>query len=126
MLPVIRMLLLQRVISSHYENNEIWVGARPMSEDIFLISQRRQEIYLKTEKEGSKYKIIDGLYMLHLFNLVHQHREGRRHSAPTADDDETQPSSMAPKDTEQGYPKYDNYDAIEVAETAAIPPTTMG
>ena len=99
------------------KNNRIWIGFRSMNADMyFIIPEERQRWLVENKKEGSAYKIIDGVVMGRLAsacwftNLDHQ----KRHEPLDL-------RGVYYKGNEDKYPKYDNYDAIEVSKTANIP-----
>ncbi len=105
------------------KENKIWAGKTPMSIDLcFEIPQFMEEELLKSGKEGSKYRIIDGKLLarsssIWLTNLEH----GRRHEPlrlMTMADNLRFNRKMQGK---EAYDHYDNYDAIEVPYTDAIP-----
>ena len=104
------------------KENKLWIGYTSTSLDILFTVPKEMEKDLITQNQGSAYKIIDG----HIFarsasiwftNIEH----GRRHQP-------LQLMTMAEnlkfnkklKDLTE-YQHYDNYDAIEVPSTSAIP-----
>lgn len=104
------------------KENKLWIGYTSTSLDILFTVPKEMEKDLITQNQGSAYKIIDG----HIFarsasiwftNIEH----GRRHQP-------LQLMTMAEnlkfnkklKDLTE-YQHYDNYDAIEVPFTDAIP-----
>jgi hypothetical protein len=104
--------------------NKIWCGKTPMGADLlFDIPKELEDIFLATEKVGSKYKIINGKVLgrspsVWFTNLDH----GRRHeplALMTMADNLR--FSKHKEIKANGYPKYDNYDAIEVPFSDAIP-----
>lgn len=105
------------------EDNKMWAGKTPMSVDLlFEIPQCMRDEFLKNGKQGSKYKIVDGKLVgrsssIWLTNLEH----GRRHqplALMTMADNLRYNKKMKGK---EAYDRYDNYDAIEVPYTDAIP-----
>lgn len=105
------------------KENKMWVGKTPMSVDLlFVIPQFMKDEFLKNGKQGSKYKIIDGNILgrsasIWLTNIEH----GRRHqplTLMTMEDNLRYNKKMKDK---EAYDHYDNYDAIEVPYTDAIP-----
>lgn len=105
------------------KENKMWVGKTPMSVDLlFVIPQFMKDEFLKNGKQGSKYKIIDGKILgrsasIWLTNIEH----GRRHqplTLMTMEDNLRYNKKMKDK---EAYDHYDNYDAIEVPYTDAIP-----
>lgn len=112
------------------EKNKLWVGKTPMSVDLlFRIPDSYVGELTKTGKVGSKYRIVGGEVLaraqaIWLTNIDH----GRRHQPlrlMTMNDNLKYNTKLIKKlqndynvDT---YPKYYNYDAIEIPYTEAIP-----
>ncbi|MCL6535601.1 MAG: adenine-specific methyltransferase EcoRI family protein [Armatimonadetes bacterium] len=105
------------------KENKIWLGVTPMGTDLlFDVPPQVAEAMLQSGKEGSNYKIVNGKVMgrstaVWFTNLDH----GRRHQ-------ELQLMTMADNlrynkklRGTMAYQRYDNYDAIEVPFTEAIP-----
>ncbi|MCY4146801.1 MAG: adenine-specific methyltransferase EcoRI family protein [Chloroflexi bacterium] len=95
------------------KENKLWVGVTPMSRDLLfdLPADYAQELQ-ETKKEGSAYKIVDGVVKgrsqsMWFTNLEHRKRQ----------EELILFRSYSPKE----YPTYDNYDAIEVSKVADIP-----
>ena len=97
------------------KGNKMWVGYTPMGKDLLFdlpedVARELQE----TKKEGSSYKIIDGVVKgrsqsIWFTNLDHKKRHEelilfKRYVG-----------------NENEYPTYDNYDAIEVSRVENIP-----
>ena len=113
------------------KSNEIWLGYKSLNQDMYFdVPDKRKEWLLANKKEGSAYKIIDGVVMGRLAsacwftNLDH----GKRHQ-PLLLDTMTHNLKFNKKlkkklEKDYGkveYPHYDNYDAIEVPFVEAIP-----
>ncbi|HRQ14990.1 MAG TPA: adenine-specific methyltransferase EcoRI family protein, partial [Promineifilum sp.] len=105
------------------KDNELWPGFTPMGIDmLFDVPSEIAKSMLMSGKEGSNYKIVDGKVMgrstsVWFTNLDH----GRRHQPlqlMTMADNLRYNKKMAGK---AAYDRYDNYDAIEVPYTDAIP-----
>lgn len=100
-------------VFSLIKNNRIWVGYTPMSTDLtFHISKEFAKKLVSEKKEGSGYKIVNGEVMaraqaIWFTNLEHSKRQDKLILHKTY--------------TPSEYPKYDNYNAIEVSKTANIP-----
>lgn len=106
------------------KNNCLWVGKTPMSVDLlFRTTDNYAKELVRTGKPGSKYRIVNGEILaraqaIWLTNIDH----GRRHqplALMTMADNLKYSSNKEIR--ENGYQKYDNYDAIEVPTTKAIP-----
>ena len=105
------------------KDNVMWIGYKSMNQDMyFAVPDERKKWLLANKKEGSAYKIINGVVMGRLAsacwftNLDHW----KRHQ-------------MLPLDLgftyvghEDMYPMYDNYDAINVDKVSEIPCDYMG
>ena len=113
------------------KDNKIWVGAMPMGQDIlFKVPKEMQEYFLENEKEGSKYKIVKDEVLgrsaaIWLTNLEHAKRHQPLKLMTLARNLRYHPKMKHLTE----YQKYDNYDAIEVPATDAIPddyPGVMG
>ena len=106
------------------KDNKIWVGKTPMSEDLlFDIPKSIEEEFVKNGKNGSNYKIVNGKVYgrstsIWLTNIDH----GRRHQPlqlMTMADNIKFSNHKEVKGKK--YYHYENYDAIEVPFTDAIP-----
>lgn len=106
-------------------DNKIWVGKTPMSKDIlFEIPQALVQSFVQNGKEGSKYKTVDGKVFgrstsIWLTNIDH----GRRHEPLQlmTMEDNLKYSHHKEIKGKESYSRYENYDAIDVAYTDAIP-----
>ena len=95
------------------KENKMWVGNTPMGTDmLFDIPQSFAQELMTTKQEGSAYKIVDGVIKgrsqaiwFTNFDIKKRHEELTLYKR------------YIPKD----YPKYDNYDAIEVSKVVEIP-----
>lgn len=106
------------------KDNLMWVGRTPMTKDLlFEIPQSMQEEFVKIGKNGSNYKIVDGkIYgrssSIWLTNIEH----GRRHEHLPLMTMEDNFLYSKHKDVRgKSYVHYENYDAIDVPYTDAIP-----
>ena len=105
--------------------NKMWVGKTPMSQDLlFEVPQFFVSELLENGKEGSKYKIVNGKVLgrstsIWLTNIEH----GRRHQPLTlmSMEDNLKYSKHKEIKGKESYARYDNYDAIDVPYTDAIP-----
>ena len=100
-------------IFSLIKDGKLWVGCRPMAGGmLFDVPPDFAEELVATKKEGSAYKIVDGVVKgwsanTWFTNLDHK----RRHEELI----------LWKRYSPEEYPKYDNYDAISVDKTAHIP-----
>lgn len=94
-------------------NNKLWLGWTPMSRDLlFDIPKEYAEYLVKNKKEGSSYRIVDGVV------------KGRSQSIWFTNLDHPKRHEILPifqHYTPEMYPEYDNYGAIEVSRTVDIP-----
>lgn len=115
----------------YLKNNEIWLGYKSLNQDMYFdVPDERKKWLLANKKEGSAYKIINGVVMGRLAsacwftNLDH----GKRHQ-PLLLDTMAHNLKFNKKlrnkfEKEYGvveYRQYDNYDAIEIPFTECIP-----
>lgn len=95
------------------KDNKIWVGFTPMSKDLlFDLPKDYADYLLQNKKLGSSYRVVNGVVKgrsqsIWFTNLEHSKRNEElplfKHYNP------------------EEYPKYDEYDAIDVNKTADIP-----
>lgn len=94
-------------------NNKLWLGNTPMGQDmLFDVSQSYAEKLLSEKKEGSAYRVVDGVVKgrataTWFTNLDHE----KRHENLI----------LYRRYTPEDYPYFDNYDAISVNKTSEIP-----
>jgi len=109
------------------KENKIWLGSTPMSVDLmFGVPENVAKELVQRGKEGSAWRRVDGVVLgrasaVWFANIDH----GRRHKAlslMTMDDNLKFNKTIR----EVGYQKYDNYAAIEVPRTEAIPSDYSG
>ncbi len=105
------------------KNNKIWLGKTPMSVDLLFEVPDTDQL-TNGKKLGSGYRIIDGKILARsqsvwLTNIDH----GRRHQplALMSMADNLRFSKHKELKGKTAYDRYDNYDAIEVPFTDAIP-----
>ncbi len=96
------------------KDNRLWLGRAPMGQEmLFDVPKAYAQELVATKKEGSGYKLVDGVVKGRLgsagwyTNLDYRQRH----------EDLILWKRYSPEE----YPKYDNYDAIEVSRTAEIP-----
>lgn len=101
-------------------NNELWLGCRNLNRDMYFnVPDERKEWLKKNKKEGSAYKIIDGVVMGRLAsacwytNLDHK----KRHEWIETTYQYAKRDTLYP----DLYPQYDNYPAININKVAEIP-----
>ena len=102
------------------KSNQMWLGYRSLSRDMYFdVPTERRKWLVENKKEGSAYKIIDGVVMGRLAsacwytNLDHP----KRHSVLETSYSYSKKDALYP----DLYPKYDNYDAINVDKVTEIP-----
>ncbi|MBR3411422.1 MAG: adenine-specific methyltransferase EcoRI family protein [Bacteroidales bacterium] len=107
------------------KSGRMWTGKTSMSQDIlFGIPKELQEQFITNGKAGSKYKVVNGVVLgrspsVWFTNLDH----GRRHQPLElmTMSDNLKYSKHKDLKAKNAYIRYDNYDAIEVPYTDAIP-----
>jgi hypothetical protein len=94
------------------KQNKLWVGNTPMSTDMmFDVSEEFAQELVKNKNEGSAYKLIRGVVKARAQAIWFTNLDiTKRH------EDLILYKTYTPKD----YPKYDNYDAINVDKTKEI------
>lgn len=112
--------------------DKVWVGKTPMSQDLLFTLPKIYADKLRLEKkQGSSWREIDGVTYgrspsIWLTNLEH----GKRHQPLALMSQEDNIKFSKHKEIKgRAYIKYDNYDAVEVPFTDAIPsdyPGVMG
>ena len=96
------------------KNGRLWLGHGPAGKDmLFDVPEDYARELVETKKEGSAYRLVDGVIKGRLGNAVWftnlDHR--KRH----------EDLILYKKYSPDEYPKYDNYDAINVNKTDHIP-----
>ena len=114
----------------HLMNNEIWLGYKSLNLDMYFdVSDNYKQWLVENKKEGSAYKIIDGVVMGRLAsacwftNVDH----GKRHEPlmlMTMADNIKFSRHKEVRGVQ--YSRYDNYDALEVPFADAIPSDYAG
>ena len=117
------------------KNNQLWVGYKSMSEDTYFEVTPAYAKWLKeNKKQGSAYRVIDGHIMgraavCWFTDLEH----GKRHEKMMLDTmannlrfNKSLKKKLGKYGDENNYPKYDNYNAIEVPVTKCIPSDYKG
>ena len=104
------------------KDNKLWVGATPMSIDLLFTVPNEKDL-LNNKNIGSGYRIINNQVYARSQSIWYSNIEhGRRHvplSLMTMQDNIKYSKHKELKG--KSYQKYDNYDAIEVPYTDAIP-----
>lgn len=107
--------------------NKLWLGSTSMSKDmLFGVPENIAREFVASGKEGSSWRRVNGQVMGRSTSVWFANMEhGRRHE-PLAlmTQEENLRFNKAVKDS--GYLRYDNYDAIEVPRTDAIPSDYKG
>ena len=115
----------------YLKDNKIWLGYKSLNSDMYFnITDEYKQWLLENKKEGSAYKIINGVVMGRLAsacwftNIDH----GKRHEFLQLDTvahnlkyNKSLKKKLLNEYNYTEYPQYDNYDAIEVPFTEAIP-----
>lgn len=95
------------------KNNELWVGMTPMGYDMkFLVNEEDTKELVETRKEGSAF-VRDNDRVLARAQAIWFTNVGNKKRHEELD--------LYKKYNPEEYPKYDNYDAIEVSKVCEIP-----
>lgn len=106
--------LTYKEIFYFFKENKLWLGYLPMgSETYFHVSKDYQENLVKEKKEGSAWKMVNGEVMGRLASICWF--TNIPHSKCNL------PLDLYKKYNPNDYPKYDNYDAINVDKVTDIP-----
>lgn len=111
--------------------NEMWLGYKSLNNDMYFdVTDEYKQWLLEHKKEGSAYKIIDGVVMGRLAsacwftNIDHGKRHEPMKLMTMAQNLKFNKKLRNKLEKEYGkleYPHYDNFDAIEVPFTECIP-----
>lgn len=107
------------------KDNKLWMGVTPMGVDmLFDVPEQIAKAMVDTGRNGSNYKIVNGKVMgrsssVWFTNLDHGRRHQRLPLMTMADN--LKFSKHKEIRGKAAYDRYDNYDAIEVPFTDAIP-----
>ncbi len=106
--------LTYKDIFPYFKENKIWLGYRNVNRDFYFnITDEYKTRIVKEKKEGSGWKEIGGVVCGRLANacwftnIEHSKRKEELY--------------LSESYSEEKYPKYDNYDAIEVSKVEDIP-----
>ncbi len=105
-------------------SNQMWPGSTPMGKDLlFKVPPVIAERLVADGKEGSKWKRVDGEVMGRSASVWFTNIEHNRRHEPISlmTQDENIKHSSHDEVRGVGYKTYDNYEAIEVPYTDAIP-----
>ena len=113
----------------YIRNNELWLGYKPMSMEMYFdVPEEQRQWLVENKKEGSAYKIINGIVMGRVITTWFTNIEhGKRHEPLMLDtfENNLRYNKKLRKKLEMygavEYPRYDNYDAIEVPFVECIP-----
>ena len=104
------------------KNNELWLGATCNSEDMVFSVPEGSEIAPKDREKAAKLGYVGNYTRLGNSNWFTNIDHGRRHQPLSLMSMEDNIKFSKHKEVRGiGYPKYDNYDAIEVPFSDAIP-----
>lgn len=100
-------------IFPYIKENKLWVGCKSMGSDmLFNVSEEFEKQLVETKKKGSGYRIVDGKVLGRAsaiwFTNINNPKRNR-------------PLDLYRKYNQTDYPKYDNYDAINVDKVTDIP-----
>ena len=100
-------------IFKRIKENKMWVGMTPMGTDmLFNVPESFAKELLANKKEGSSYKIVDGVIKGRSQAVWFTNLDIRKRHEELF---------LYKRYSLAEYPKYDNYDAIEVSKVVEIP-----
>ena len=108
----------------HIMNNTMWIGFHPMGQDmLFDVPQEIAKEMLYKGKQGSKYKVVNSIVKARsascwFTNIDHGHRHQPLQLMSMADNIKY---SKHKNINGRGYNKYDNFEAVDIPYTDAIP-----
>lgn len=108
----------------HIMNNTMWIGFHPMGQDmLFDVPQEIAKEMLYKGKLGSKYKVVNSIVKARsascwFTNIDHGHRHQPLQLMSMADNIKY---SKHKNINGRGYNKYDNFEAVDIPYTDAIP-----
>ena len=103
-----------KVIFPYIKNNELWLGCKGLGTDFFFnVPNDYKEELMATKTQGGGRRIIDGEVVGRVANACWF--TNINHTKRNA------PLDLYRKYSSEEYPKYDNYDAIEVSKVSEIP-----
>lgn len=95
------------------KEGKLWIGNTPMSQDLlFDVPEDYARILVETKKEGSGYKIVDGIVKGRSQSIWLTNRDHRKRH---------QDLILYKKYSADEYPTADNYNAININKTDHIP-----
>lgn len=98
--------------------NRAWIGVTPMGADLlFDVPEENAQTMIASGKKGSSYKIVNGVVKGRSPSIWFTNMDNKKRYEELA---------LYKKYTPTEYPKYDNYDAIEVGKVAEIPVDYIG
>lgn len=104
----------------YIRDNKAWVGQTPMSKDILFTVPKDRELELRKDKsaEGSKYRIIGDTLFARSPSIWMTNVDIKKRHQPFFPPED---AHCYYEGNEDKYPKYYNFDGIDVAKTELIP-----
>lgn len=100
-------------IFPYIKENKLWVGCKSMGSDmLFNVSEEFAKQLVETKKKGSGYRIVDGKVLGRASAIWFTNINNPKRNKPL---------DLYRKYNPTDYPKYDNYDAINVDKVTDIP-----
>lgn len=100
-------------IFPYIKENKLWVGCKSMGSDmLFNVSEEFAKQLVETKKKGSGYRIVDGNVLGRASAIWFTNINNPKRNKPL---------DLYRKYNPTDYPKYDNYDAINVDKVTDIP-----
>lgn len=98
---------------NYIKENKMWLGNVPMGVPLlFIVDEEYQQVLKETKKEGTGYKIVNGTVYARVPSIWFTNMDYKKRHEEIL---------LIKKYDANAYPKYDNYDAIEVNKVTDIP-----
>ena len=98
---------------SFIKENKLWIGNTPMGKDmLFDVPDKYAQVLIKSKKEGSSYRLVDGTVKARSQSIWFTNMDHKKRHEELI---------LYKKFSSDKYPRYDNYDAIEVSKVKDIP-----
>lgn len=106
-------------VFKHIKDNKLWMGMAPLGKDwLFSIPSEHEKEFIEKKKEGSAYRIVNGKVLARVQACWFTNLSNKKRNTPL--------DLVGYKYSPEKYPKYDNYDAIEVSKVSDIPEDYTG
>lgn len=98
---------------NYIKENKLWLGNVPMGVPLlFIVDEEYQQVLKEEKKEGTGYKIVNGTVYARVPSIWFTNMDYKKRHEELL---------LIKKYDANAYPKYDNYDAIEVSKITDLP-----